>query len=76
MWNLVLHNEGHRLRIYENVVLREIFGPKKTKGTREYRRLHDEELHDQYSSPAIIRVVRMIRMGLTRHVARIVERCI
>lgn len=73
---MVLHIEGRRLRIYESVVLKKIFGLKKTMGTREQRRLHEEELHDQYSSPTIIRVVRMRRMRWKRHVARVVESCI
>jgi hypothetical protein len=48
--------EEHRLRLFENRVLRKMFGPKKDEVTREWRRLHNKELYDVYSSPNIIRV--------------------
>jgi hypothetical protein len=53
-WSLILREE-HRLRVFENRVLRRIFGPKRDKVTGEWRKLHNEELHDLYSLPSIIR---------------------
>jgi hypothetical protein len=47
--------EEHRLRVFENRVLRRMFGPKRDEVTGEWRRLHNEELNDLYSSPSIIR---------------------
>jgi len=55
---LVSHIEEHRLRVYENRVLRKTFGPKIDGVTGEWRRLHDVELHDLYSSPHIIPVIK------------------
>jgi hypothetical protein len=52
-WSLTLREE-HRLRVFENSALRRIFGPKMVKVTGEWRKLHNEELHDFYSSPSII----------------------
>jgi hypothetical protein len=60
-WSLTLREE-QRLRVFENRVLRRIFGPKKDKATGEWRRLHNEELNDVYSSPNIIRVIKLRRM--------------
>jgi hypothetical protein len=48
--------EERRLRVFENGVLRRIFGPKKDEVTGEWRKLHNEELHNVYSSPSIIKV--------------------
>jgi hypothetical protein len=53
-WSLTLREE-HRLRVFENRVLRRIFGPKRDEVTGEWRKLHNEELHNLYSSPDIIR---------------------
>jgi hypothetical protein len=50
--------EEHRLRMFENRVLRGIFGPKRDGVTGEWRRLHNEELNDLYSSPNILRVIK------------------
>jgi len=50
--------EERRLRLFENRVLRRIFGPKRDEVTREWRKLHNEELNDLYSSPNIIRVLK------------------
>jgi hypothetical protein len=55
-WSLKLR-EGHRLRFFENRVLRRTFGPK-SEVTGEWRKLHSEELHNLYSSPDIIRQVK------------------
>jgi hypothetical protein len=54
-WSLTLREE-HRLRVFENRVLRRMFGPKRDEVTGERRKLHNEELRDLYSSPSIIRI--------------------
>ena len=59
-WSVTLREE-HRLRVFENGVLGIIFGPKRDEVTREWRRLHNEELYDLYSSPNIIRVIKSRR---------------
>jgi hypothetical protein len=56
-WSLTLREE-HRLRVFENRVPRRIFGPKRGEVTGEWRKLHNEELHNLYSSPDIIRQVK------------------
>jgi hypothetical protein len=48
----------HRLRVFENRVLRRIFGPKRDEVMEEWRKLHNEELRDMYSSPSIIRIIK------------------
>jgi hypothetical protein len=53
IWSLTLREE-HRLRDFENRVLRRIFGPKRDEVTGEWRKLHNEELHDLYTLPSII----------------------
>jgi len=50
--------EEHRLRVYENRELRRIFGPKREEVARDWRRLYNEELHNMYASPNIIRVMK------------------
>jgi hypothetical protein len=55
-WSVALREE-HRLRVFENRVLRGIFGPKRDEVTGEWRRLHTEELNDLYSSSSLIRVI-------------------
>jgi hypothetical protein len=55
-WSLTLREE-HRLRVFENRILRRIFGPKRDEVTVEWRKLHIEEFHNLYSSPDIIRQV-------------------
>jgi hypothetical protein len=54
--------EEHRLGVFENRVLRMISGPKRDQVTGEWRKLHNEELHDLYSSPSIIRIMKARRM--------------
>jgi hypothetical protein len=66
--------EEHRLRVFENRVLRRIFGPKRGEVTGEWKKLHNEELHDLYSSPSIIRIIKSRRMRWAGHVARIGEK--
>jgi hypothetical protein len=56
-WSLTLREE-HRLRVFENRVLRRIFGPKRDDLTAEWRKLNNKELRDLYSSPSIIRISR------------------
>jgi hypothetical protein len=67
-WSLTLR-EGHRLRVFENRVLRRIFGPKRDEVTGERKKLHSEELHILYLSPDIIRQVKSRRMRWAGHVA-------
>jgi hypothetical protein len=72
-WSLTLREE-HRLRAFENRVLRRTFGPKRDEVTGEWRKLHNEELRDLYSSPSIIRIIKPKRMRLAGHVARMARR--
>jgi hypothetical protein len=67
-WSLTLREE-QRLRMFENKVLRSIFGPKRDEVTGDWRRLYNEELNDLYSSPNIIRVIKSRRMRWAGHVA-------
>ena len=62
-----------KLRVFENMVLRRIFGPRRDEVTGEWRRLHNEEPNDLYSSPNIVRVIKSRRMGWAGHVARMGE---
>ena len=65
--------EESKLRAFENMVLRRIFGPKRDEVTGEWRRLHNEELNVLYCSPNILRVIKSRRMRWARHVARMGE---
>jgi hypothetical protein len=65
--------EEHRLRAFQNRVLRGIFGPKRDEVTGEWRRLHSGELHNLYSSTDIIRQIKSRRMRWAGHVARMAE---
>jgi hypothetical protein len=65
--------ENNRLSVFENRVLRRIFGPKRDEVTGEWRKLHNEELHILYSSPNIIRQIKSRRMRWAGHVARMGE---
>jgi hypothetical protein len=68
-WSLTLRAE-HTLRMFENRVLRRIFGPKRDEVTGGWRKFHNEELHKSYSSPSIIRMTTSRRMKWPEHVAR------
>jgi len=72
-WSLTLREE-HRLRVFENGVLRRIFGTKRDEVTGEWTKLHNEELNDLYSSPNIVRVIKSRRMKYAGHAARMSER--
>ena len=61
--------EERKLRVFENRVLRRIFVPKRDEVTGEWRKLHNEELNDLYSSPNIVPVIKTRRMRLAGHVA-------
>ena len=65
--------EKRRLRVFENRVLRRIFGPRRDEVTREWRQLHNEELNDLYSSLNIVRLIKSRRMSWAGNVARMGE---
>jgi hypothetical protein len=62
--------EERRPRVFENKMLRRIFGPKRDEVTGEWRRLHDKELYALYSSPNIIRVIKSRRLRWVGYVVR------
>jgi len=66
-WSLTLREE-HGLRMFENWVLRRIFGHRRDEVIREWRKLHTEKLNDLYSSPSIVRVMKSRRMKWAGHV--------
>ena len=71
-WSLTLREE-RKPRVIENKVLRRTFGPRRDEITGEWRRLHNEEINDLYSSPNILRVIKSRRMRWAGHVARMGE---
>ena len=71
-WSLTLWEE-RKLWVFENMVLRRIFGPRRDEVTGEWRRLHNEEVNDLYSSPKIVRVIKSRRMRWAGYVARMGE---
>jgi hypothetical protein len=72
-WSLTVRGE-HKLRVFENRVLRRIFGPKRDRVKGGWRKLHNEELHNLYSSRSIIRILKSRRMRWAGHVARMGEK--
>jgi len=72
-WSLTLREEC-RLWVFENWVLRRMFGPKRAEATGEWRKLHNEELNVLYSTLNIVRVIKLRRMRWAGHVARMGER--
>jgi hypothetical protein len=71
-WSLTLREE-RRLRVFENRVLRKVFGPKRDEVTGEWRKLHNKDLSDLYSLPNTVRVVKSRRMRWAGHVAHMGE---
>jgi hypothetical protein len=67
-------SNGELLRVFENRVLRKIFGPKRDRVTGGWRKLHNEELRDLYSSPSIIKITKSKRMRWAGYVARMGEK--
>jgi hypothetical protein len=72
-WSLTLREE-HRLRVFENRVLRRIFRPKRDEVTGEWRKFRNEELRDLYSSLSLIRIIKSRRMRWAGHIARMGEK--
>jgi hypothetical protein len=71
-WSLTLREE-RKLRAFENMVLRRIFGPRRDEVTGYWGKLHNEELNDLYFSPNNVRVIKTRRMGWAGHVAHMGE---
>jgi hypothetical protein len=68
-WSLTSRKE-YRLRVFENRVLRKIFGSKRVEVAGGWSKLHNEELHNLYSSPNIIRMIKSRRMRWEGHIVR------
>ena len=75
-WRHLTLREEHRLRVFENKVLRKIFGAKKDEITGEWRKLHNAELHALYSSTNIIRSLKSRRLRWARSTYGAVQKCI
>jgi hypothetical protein len=73
IWSLTVREE-HKLRVFENRMFRRIFGPKRDGVTGGWRKLHNEELHNLYSSPSIITNIKSRRMRWAGHVVRMGEK--
>ena len=71
-WSLTLREE-RKLSMFKNMVLRRIFGPRRDEVTGDWRKLHNEELNELYSSPNNVRVIKSRRMRWAGHVARMGE---
>ena len=71
-WSLTLREE-RKLKLFENMVLRRIFGPRRDEVMGEWRRLHNEELNDMYFAPNIVRVIKSRRMRWAGHVSHMGE---
>jgi hypothetical protein len=72
-WPLTLREEN-RLRVFENRVLKRIFGPQRDEVKGGWKKVHNEELRDLHSSPSIIRIIKSRRMRWAGHVARMVRK--
>jgi hypothetical protein len=72
-WSLTLREE-HRLQVFANRVVRRILAPKRDEVMEGWRKLHNEELRDLYSSPSLIRIIKLRRMRWAGHVARMGEK--
>jgi hypothetical protein len=72
-WSLTFREE-HRLKVFENRALRRIFGPKRDEIVGGWRKLHNEELHNLYSSPSIIRMIKSRSTIWAEYVARMGRR--
>jgi hypothetical protein len=68
-WSLTSREENRLRLVFENRVLRRIFGPKRDEVMGKWEKLHNEELHDLYSLPSIIRIIKPRKMRCLRHVA-------
>jgi len=71
---LLTLREERKLRLFDRRVLRRIFGHKRGEATREWRKIHNEELNDLYSSPSIVRLIKSRIMRWAGHLARMVEK--
>jgi len=72
-WSMILADE-HKLRVFENKVLRKIYRKKRDEMTGEWRRLHNEELHGLYDLPNVVKIMKSRRLRWAGHVARMREK--